>query len=163
MDAPLQPKPPDKDKDAVVDLGVTPSPGSASPRKCRSSLKVQDSGTAKNPVCETVPEVTPVPDAPDARDKQEAGELQGGNMSSDSKNPPNSKGNNSLSFGSDTDFLSDTYVILDAEVKRNGKIALTSLLRPRTIQETTLVLEENPIEPTVFFPVFSSYFVAKGR
>jgi hypothetical protein len=68
-----------------------------------------------------------------------------------------------LSFGSDTDYLSDTYVILDAEVKRNGSIALASLLRPGAIQENTLIMEEDPIERTVFFPVFSRYFVAKGR
>jgi hypothetical protein len=91
--------------------------------------------------------------------------LQGGNISisSDSEKPSNSEGNNSLSFGSDTDYLSDTYVILDAEVKRNGSIALGSLLRPGVIQETTLILEEDPIERTGFFPVFSRYFVWKGR
>jgi hypothetical protein len=39
----------------------------------------------------------------------------------------------SLSFGSDTDFLSDTYVIVDPEVKRNGTVVLESLLHPAAI------------------------------
>jgi hypothetical protein len=163
VDAPLQPEPPDKDKEVVVDSGVTPSPGSASKRKCMAYLKAQDSDTARKQVRETVPEVPPVPDAPDVPDKQETRELRRSNISSDSDKPSNSEGNHSLSFGSDTDYLSVTYVILDAEVKRNGSIALASLLRPGAIQETTLILEEDPIERTVFFPIFSRYFVAKGR
>jgi hypothetical protein len=161
LDAPLQPEPPDKDKE--VDLGVTLSPGSASKRKRMAYLKAEDSDTARKQVRETVPEVPPVPvpevppvpDAPDAPDEQGTGELRGGNISSDSEKPSNSEGNNSLSFGSDSNYLSDTYVILDAEASRNGSIALGSLLRPGAIQETTLILEEDPIQRLVFFPQFS--------
>jgi hypothetical protein len=61
LDAPLQPEPPDKDKEVVVDSGVTPIPGSASKRKHMAYLKAQDSDTAKKQLRETVPEVPPVP------------------------------------------------------------------------------------------------------
>jgi hypothetical protein len=76
VDALLQLEPPDKEKEVVVDSGVTPSPGSASKRKRIAYFKAQYSDTARKQVRETVPEVPPVPDAPDAPDKQETRELR---------------------------------------------------------------------------------------
>jgi hypothetical protein len=75
----------------------------------------------------------------------------------------NSVGSASLSFGSDTEYLSDTYVIIDAKVKRNGSLATGSLLPLGIIQTITLALEEQVVECTVFFPVFTRYFLAHGR
>jgi hypothetical protein len=69
----------------------------------------------------------------------------------------------SLSFGSDTDFLSDTYVIVDPEVERNGTVVLGSLLHPAAIMNIMAILDEEPAQQTVFFPAFSRYFVAKGK
>jgi hypothetical protein len=58
--------------------------------------------------------------------------------------------------------LSNTYVIVDPEVKRNGTVVLESLLRPATIVNIMAILEEEPAQQTVFFPAFSRYFVARG-
>jgi hypothetical protein len=69
----------------------------------------------------------------------------------------------SLSFGSDTDFLSDIYVIVDPEVERNGTVVLESLLHPAAIMNIMAILDEEPAQRTVFFPEFSRYFVAKGK
>jgi hypothetical protein len=69
----------------------------------------------------------------------------------------------SLSFGSDTDFLSDSYIIMDPEVKRNGTVVFGSLLRPGIIQNFSQTLDEEVVEKTVFFPVFTRYFLAKGK
>jgi hypothetical protein len=69
----------------------------------------------------------------------------------------------SLSFGSDTDFLSDTYVIIDLEVKRNGTVVLGSFLGPAAIRDIMLMLDKEPTQQTVFFPTFSRYFVARGK
>jgi hypothetical protein len=75
----------------------------------------------------------------------------------------NRVGSVSLSFGSDTDYLSDTYVIINAEVKRNGSLETGSLLLPGIIQTVTLALEEQVVERTVFFPVFTRYLLAQGN
>jgi hypothetical protein len=40
----------------------------------------------------------------------------------------NTVGSASLSFSSDTEYLSETYVIIDAKVKWNGSLAIGSLL-----------------------------------
>jgi hypothetical protein len=69
----------------------------------------------------------------------------------------------SLSFGSDTEYLAETYFIADSEVKRNGSLALGSLLLPETIEMVMLELEEQFVERKVFFPVFARYFLARGR
>jgi hypothetical protein len=69
----------------------------------------------------------------------------------------------SLSFGSDTDFLSDTYVIVDPEVKRNGTGVLESLLHPAAIMNIMAILDGERAQQTVFFPAFSRYFVARGK
>jgi hypothetical protein len=69
----------------------------------------------------------------------------------------------SLSFSSDTDFLSDTYVIVDPEVKRNGTVVLESLLHPAVIMNIMAFLDEEPAQQTVFFPAFSRYFVARVK
>jgi hypothetical protein len=74
----------------------------------------------------------------------------------------NSVGSASLSFGSDTDYLSDTYVIIDAEVKTNGLLETGSLLPPEIIQTIALALDEQVVERTVFFPAFTRYFQARG-
>jgi hypothetical protein len=54
------------------------------------------------------------------------------------------EGNNlaSLSFGSDTEYLSETYVVIDSEVKRNGSLAMGSLLRPGIIKVVMSALDE---------------------
>jgi hypothetical protein len=73
--------------------------------------------------------------------QEEAGEST---HDSDSDTVDKSVDSASLSFGSDTDFLSDTYVIIDPEVKRNGTVVLESLLRPATIQDIMYILDEEP-------------------
>jgi hypothetical protein len=69
----------------------------------------------------------------------------------------------SLSFGSDTEYLARMYVIVDSEVKRNGSLALGSLLRQGAIEMVMLVLEEQNVEREVVFPVFARYFLARGQ
>jgi hypothetical protein len=69
----------------------------------------------------------------------------------------------SLSFGSDTEYLAERYFIVDSEVKRNGSLALGSLLQPETIETVMSVLEEQFVERKVFFPVFARYFLARGN
>jgi hypothetical protein len=69
----------------------------------------------------------------------------------------------SLSFVSDTDFLSDVYVIVDPEVATNGTVVLESLLHPAAIKNIMAILDEEPEQQTVFFPTFLRYFVAKGK
>jgi hypothetical protein len=75
------------------------------------------------------------------------------------------EGNNlaSLSFGLDREYLSETNVVINSEVKRNGSLAMGSLLRPGIIKAVTLALDEQFVERTVFFPVFTRYFLAQGR
>jgi hypothetical protein len=81
--------------------------------------------------------------------------------SSNSSSSPTSMA--SLSLGSDTDFLSDSYVIMDPEAKRNGTVVFASLVSPGMIQNLTQTLGEEVVERTVFFPVFTRYFLAKGK
>jgi hypothetical protein len=69
----------------------------------------------------------------------------------------------SLSFGSDSEFMSDMYTIVDAEVRKNGSLVLESLLRPGIIQDITATLAEEVTNITVLFPTFTRYFLAKGR
>jgi hypothetical protein len=69
----------------------------------------------------------------------------------------------SLSFGLNSEFMSDTYTIVDVKVKKNGSLVLESLLRPRIIQDITATLAEEVTNITVFFPTFTRYFLAKGR
>jgi hypothetical protein len=75
------------------------------------------------------------------------------------------EGNNlaSLSFGSDTEYLSETYVVINSEVKINGSLAMGSLLSPGIIEAVTSALYKQFVEGTVFFPVFTRYFLARGR
>jgi hypothetical protein len=69
----------------------------------------------------------------------------------------------SLSFGSDTGYLAETYFIIDSEVKQNGSLALGSLRRQGAIETVMLMLEEQFVEREVVFPVFARYFLARGR
>jgi hypothetical protein len=72
--------------------------------------------------------------------------------------------NDSLSFGSDTDFLlGETYAIIDPEVKSDGWLSFGSLLRLGIIKAVTQALDEDIIEKNVFFPVFTRYFQSKGK
>jgi hypothetical protein len=47
-----------------------------------------------------------------------------------------------LSFGSDTEYMSETYVIVDSEVKRNGSFAIGSILRSGIIKVVTSAFDE---------------------
>jgi hypothetical protein len=76
---------------------------------------------------------------------------------------PSSDRSSLLSYGSDTDYFSDLYVIMDAKVKKNGLLVLASLLRPGIIQDVEITLEEEVDDVNVFFPVFTRYFLAKGK
>jgi hypothetical protein len=69
----------------------------------------------------------------------------------------------SLIFGPDSEFMSDMYTIVDAEVKKNGSLVLESLLRPGKIQDIKATLAEEVTNITVFFPTFTRYSLAKGR
>jgi hypothetical protein len=60
----------------------------------------------------------------------------------------------SLSFGSDTEYLAETYVIIDSEVEQNGSLAMGSLLQPGIIKAVTSALDEQFVERKVFFPIF---------
>jgi hypothetical protein len=82
---------------------------------------------------------------------------EGGTSPSDSSN------SSSLRFGSDTDFLLDMYAIIDSEVKRDGSVVLGSLLCLGAIQQVTQLLEAEPQERRVMFPVFMRYFLARRR
>jgi hypothetical protein len=122
------PKPPEGGGDpgggsAEVRKGVKPSQGSAkSPTKRKSARKegtdapssAKKTGGAPNPV---VDQQRPAegPGGGDGVVQEEAGEST---HDSDSDAMDKSSDSASLSFGSDTDFLSDTYVIVDPEVKR---------------------------------------------
>jgi hypothetical protein len=55
------------------------------------------------------------------------------------------------------------YAIIDSEVKRDGSIVLESLLHMGAIQQVTQLLEAEPQEMRVMFPVFTRYFLARGR
>jgi hypothetical protein len=68
-----------------------------------------------------------------------------------------------LSFGSDSEFMSDMYTIVDAEVRKNRSLVLESLLRLGIIQDISATLAEEVTNITVFFPTFTRYFLAKGR
>jgi hypothetical protein len=54
-------------------------------------------------------------------------------------------------------------VIVNSEVTQNGSLAIGSLLRPGIIKAVTSALDEQFVERTVFFPVFTRYFLARGR
>jgi hypothetical protein len=69
----------------------------------------------------------------------------------------------SLSFGSDTEYLAETYVIVDSEVKQNGSLEMGSLLRPGIIRAVMSALDEQFVEPKVFFRVFTRYLLARGQ
>jgi hypothetical protein len=58
----------------------------------------------------------------------------------------------SLSFGSDTEFMADMYTIVDAEVRENGLLVLESLLHPGIIQDVTATLAEEATNIAVFSP-----------
>jgi hypothetical protein len=61
----------------------------------------------------------------------------------------------SLSFGSDTGCLAETYIIIDSEVERKGSLELFSLLQQGAIEDVMLKLEEQFVESEVVFPVFA--------
>jgi hypothetical protein len=69
----------------------------------------------------------------------------------------------SLSFGSDTEYLAETYVIVDSEVELNGSLTMGSLLRPGMIKAVTSALDEQFVERTMFFSVFTRYFLAREQ
>jgi hypothetical protein len=48
----------------------------------------------------------------------------------DQEMPSSPSSVDSLSFGSDTEFMADMYTIVDAEVRENGSLVLESLLHP---------------------------------
>jgi hypothetical protein len=68
-----------------------------------------------------------------------------------------------LSFGSDSEFMSDMYTIVHAEVRKNRSLVLESLLHPGLIQDVTVTLAEEVTNITGFFPTFTRYLLAKGR
>jgi hypothetical protein len=69
----------------------------------------------------------------------------------------------SLSFCSDTEYLAETYVIVDSEVEQSGSLAMGSRLRPGIIKAVMSALDEQFEERAVFFPVFTRYFMARER
>jgi hypothetical protein len=73
-------------------------------------------------------------------------------LNSNAKTSLNTIGGVSLSFGSDTKYLSETYVIIDAEVKRQGSLTMGSLQQQEIITAIMLSLDEQaPL--LVFFPL----------
>jgi hypothetical protein len=69
----------------------------------------------------------------------------------------------SLSFGSDTEYLTETYVIVDPEVEQNGSLEMESLLGPEIIGAVTSALDEQFGGQRVFFPMFTRYFLAREQ
>jgi hypothetical protein len=69
----------------------------------------------------------------------------------------------SLSFGSDTEYKAETYVIIDSEVEHNGSLAMGSLLRPRIIKAVKSALDDQFVECKVFFLIFTSYFLTREQ
>jgi hypothetical protein len=61
---------------------------------------------------------------------------------------------------SDTEYLAETYVIIDSEVVQNGSLATEILLQPRIINAVTSAFDEQFVAHTVLFPVFTRYFLA---
>jgi hypothetical protein len=138
-----------------AELAKTPSSGLAdSPRKRKASGSDKDEG-AKQTKRGTGSKVTLAAET-GGRDSDHPIE-EGGSSPSDISN------SSLLGFGSDTDFLSDMYAIIDSEVKRDGSIVLESLLQPGAIQQVTQLLEAEREERRVMFPVFTRYFLARGR
>jgi hypothetical protein len=169
------PKPPEGGGDpggggAEIRKGVTPSRGSAkSPTKRKLARKEETD--APSSAKKTVSAPNPVVDqqrpaqVPGGGHGDEIIQEEAGESTRDSDSDPIDKSGDSaaLSFGSDTDFMSDTYVIIDPEVERNGTVVLESLLGPAAIQDIMSILEEEPAQRTVFFPAFSRYFVARVK
>jgi hypothetical protein len=69
----------------------------------------------------------------------------------------------SLSFGSDTEYLAERYVIVDPEVKQNGLLEIKDLLQPEIIGAVTSKLDERFEGRRVFFPRVTRYFLAKEQ
>jgi hypothetical protein len=69
----------------------------------------------------------------------------------------------SLSFGSGTECLAETYVVIDSEVDQNGSLTTKSLLQPGINKAVTSALDEQFVERTVLFLVFTRYFLARER
>jgi hypothetical protein len=69
----------------------------------------------------------------------------------------------SLSFGSDKEYLAETYVIVNHEVELDGSFTMESLLRPRIIKAVMLALDQQFVEQRVFFLMFTRYFLARER
>jgi hypothetical protein len=138
---------------------VQPSRGSAKQSPRKRPLRGTDCKGAQEPkksVADVVPLIratgTPVGEV-------EAAPRKDHNMSES----PSSDRSSLLSYGSDTDYLSDLYVITDADVKKNGLLVLPSVLRPGNIQDVEITLEEEVVDVNVLFPVFTRYFLAKGK
>jgi hypothetical protein len=89
--------------------------------------------------------VPPAVQEPDMEDVDWGGDDDEGNDFRLTPSANTSLNSASFSFGSDTDYLSDTYVIIDAEVKRNGSLETGSLLPPGIIQTITLALDEQVV------------------
>jgi hypothetical protein len=81
----------------------------------------------------------------------------------DQEMPSSPSSVDSLSFGLDSEFMSDMYTIFDADVRKNRSLVLESLLHPGIIQDVTATLAKEVTNITVFFPTFTRYFLAKGR
>jgi hypothetical protein len=57
----------------------------------------------------------------------------------------------------------ETYVLINSEVDQNGSLETESLLQPGIIRAVTSALDEQFVERTVLFPVFTRYFLARER
>jgi hypothetical protein len=68
----------------------------------------------------------------------------------------------SLSFGSYTENLAETYVIIDSKVEINGSLAMESLLQPQIIKAVTSALDDQFEKRKVFFPIFYKVLLGQG-
>jgi hypothetical protein len=138
--APAGPSTRSRPPEVVRKEGVTPSQGSAkgnSPRKRPSDRHLGETRTKKL-----------VGKSDKRTDKAIADDTDTSVNSSASSDK-----NDSLSFGSDTDFLlGETYAIIDPEVKCNGLLSFRSLLRPGIIQAVTQALDEDVVKKMFSFP-----------
>jgi hypothetical protein len=136
--------------------GVAPSLGLAKSPGKKASTRKEGATPAKKATGPNIQELHQYDTVPEDRGEDDEKSL--------SKDASNLDGSCSLSFRSDTKFMSDTYVIVDPEVKRNGTFVPGSLLRPGVIQEVLLILEEDPVERTFVFrySLGISWLKAKG-
>jgi hypothetical protein len=67
----------------------------------------------------------------------------------------------SLSFGSDTEYMAEMYIIVDPEVEQSDSLEMKSLLQPEIIRAVTSTLDIRFEGRRVFFPTFTRYFLAR--